>query len=78
METLDYEAKQDQIGRFFSRDAMSASERKELLADCGCAWVFVGPYEAFDPQIYFPEMLILKYDRNGVRIYRLQDEMSSQ
>jgi hypothetical protein len=70
METLQYENKLELAGRFFSAHEMTSSEREELLRDCSCAWILIGPYEGSDPNLQLPDELILRYDREGVRIYQ--------
>jgi hypothetical protein len=70
IETLHYENKLELVGRFFSAHDMTSSEREELLRDCLCDWVLVGPYESIDANLQLPEALVLRYERDGVRIYQ--------
>ncbi|MFQ5922261.1 MAG: hypothetical protein ACE5M4_05405 [Anaerolineales bacterium] len=70
METLRYENKVELAERFFASDGMTVAERRELLRDCSCDWVLVGPYEHSDSSLRLPDELLLRYDRGGVKIYQ--------
>jgi hypothetical protein len=72
METVDYEAKQEAVTRFFS-GAMSDAERMKLLADHSVTWVLYGPREQelgdFDPAS--SDYLSLRFTNHSVKIYRV-------
>ncbi|MEW5721442.1 MAG: hypothetical protein AB1817_22635, partial [Chloroflexota bacterium] len=44
METLDYARKSERVERFFGAETRDDA-RRDLLAECGCRFVFWGPYE---------------------------------
>lgn len=73
METLQYETKAEFAERFFAPDGMTVAERRELIRDCSCDWVLVGPYEHSGARLKLPDELLLRYDREGVKIYRYQE-----
>lgn len=73
METLQYDTKVQFAERFFAQDGMTVNQRWNLLRDCSCDWVLVGPYEHSGSKLQLPDELLLRYDSEGVKIYQYQD-----
>jgi hypothetical protein len=73
IETVNYAVKVERVKQFFS--SMSDAERRALLAECGCRFVFYGPTEqmlgSFHPSS--ADFLQLRYTNPSVQIYEVTD-----
>ena len=71
-ETVDSEAKQEMLRRFFAAGTDDAF-RRDLLRDSGIVYVFLGPYERKVGGFQAAEAAYLEpvYDEGGVAIYRV-------
>ncbi len=62
------------VASFFAPDAMDDAERRSLLPTCGCAYVFVSPYERalgdWDPDSV--EFLSPVFENEMAAVYRVR------
>ncbi len=75
-ETLEYERKAEGARAFFDAEAMTAAQREDMLRNCGCDWVIIGPYErelGASESMELPAHLSLSYRKAGISIYHLND-----
>lgn len=74
IETLDFQRKSYEVDQFYA-GILSGRESSEFLAECGCEWIFIGPYEGESDRVDPSQglELELKYMRDGIRIYRVAE-----